>query len=68
MKLFDVVQLKVAREGFPVGTVGTIVQLHAPQTPPVYEVEFANARGETLAVVAVEEPSLELAVAHTPTT
>ena len=59
IKLLDVVALlkNAPTEGIVMGQVGTVVELLAPK---VYEVEFANQNGETIAMVAVEEKDLLL--------
>jgi len=44
-------------EGVVIGQVGTVVELLAPN---VFEIEFANQSGETIAMLAVEEKDLLL--------
>ena len=61
MKLFDLVILleDLPNVGLRKGMVGTIVALF--DTPEVaYEVEFANARGETLCEIALTASQLEV--------
>jgi hypothetical protein len=59
IKLLDVVAMlkDVSVEGVVLGQVGTVVELLAPS---VYEVEFTNQDGETIAMLAVKEKDLLL--------
>ncbi len=59
-KILDVVKTRVALpgDGIAAGTVGTVVDLYADGD---MEVEFANDRGETLALVAMAPGQLQLA-------
>lgn len=59
IKLLDVVAIlkDASGEGVVPGQVGTVVELLAPN---VYEVEFSNQNGETIAILAVEEKYLLL--------
>lgn len=59
IKLLDVVAMlkDASSEGVALGQVGTVVELLAPN---VYEVEFANQNGETIAMLAVGEKDLLL--------
>lgn len=59
IRLLDVVALlkDASNEGIVLGQVGTVVELLAPN---VYEIEFANQNGETIAMLTVEEKDLLL--------
>lgn len=59
-KVLDVVKTRVdlPTNGISAGTVGTVVDLYADGE---MEVEFANDRGETLALVAMAPGQLQLA-------
>ena len=59
IKLLDVVAMlkDASGEGVVLGQVGTVVELLAPN---IYEVEFANQEGETIAMLTVEEQDLLL--------
>jgi len=59
IKLLDVVALLkgAPNEGLVLGQVGTVVELLAPN---VFEIEFANTDGETIAMLAVEDKDLIL--------
>ncbi|MEU4531744.1 DUF4926 domain-containing protein [Micromonospora ureilytica] len=54
MELYDVVELRDARpsERLPAGAVGTVVHFFEGH-PPMYEVEFADADGRTIAMVTL---------------
>lgn len=58
-KVLDVVKTRVdlPGDGIAAGTVGTVVDLY---TDGEMEVEFANDRGETLALVAMAPGQLQL--------
>jgi DNA phosphorothioation-dependent restriction protein DptG len=64
LKLLDVVALLVdkAEEGLVTGQVGTVVEVLAPD---VYEVEFLNSRGRTIAVTELKRAEL-LLLQHEP--
>ena len=59
IKILDVVALlkDLSSEGLVLGQVGTVVEILAPH---VYEVEFANKRGETIVMMTLEEKDLLL--------
>jgi hypothetical protein len=64
VKLLDVVALLVDRpeEGLVVGQVGTVVELLAPD---VYEVEFLDSKGKTIAVTELKRAEV-LLLTHEP--
>ena len=59
-KVLDVVKTRIdlPADGIAAGTVGTVVDLYADGE---LEVEFANDRGETLALVAMAPDQLQSA-------
>lgn len=59
LKLSDVVALLVDKpeEGLGVGQVGTVVEVWAPD---VYEVEFVDSKGKTIAVTELKRADLLL--------
>ncbi len=64
VKLLDVVALLVDKpeEGLVVGQVGTVVELLAPD---VYEVEFLDSKGETIALTELKRSEV-LVLKHEP--
>jgi hypothetical protein len=64
VKLLDVVALLVEKpeEGLVVGQVGTVVEVLAPD---VYEVEFLDSKGKTLAVTELKRADM-LLLKHEP--
>jgi Domain of unknown function (DUF4926) len=64
VKLLDVVALLVDRpeEGLVVGQVGTVVEVLAPD---VYEVEFLDSKGKTIAVTELKRAEV-LLLTHEP--
>jgi catabolite regulation protein CreA len=64
VKLLDVVALLVdkAQEKLVTGQVGTVVEMLAPD---VYEVEFLDSKGHTLAVTELKRSEL-LLLQHEP--
>ena len=64
VKLLDVVALLVDKpqEKLVTGQVGTVVEMLAPD---VYEVEFLDSKGHTLAVTELKRPEL-LLLQHEP--
>jgi catabolite regulation protein CreA len=64
VKLLDIVALLVdkAEEGLVVGQVGTVVELLAPD---VYEVEFLDSKGKTIAVTELKRAEV-LLLTHEP--
>jgi hypothetical protein len=64
LKLFDVVALLVDKpeEQLVTGQVGTVVELLAPD---VYEVEFLDSKGRTIAVTELKRADL-LLLQHEP--
>jgi ribosomal 30S subunit maturation factor RimM len=59
IKILDVVALlkAIENEGTVLGQVGTVVESLAPG---IFEVEFSNKKGETIAMVPVSEKDLIL--------
>lgn len=59
IKLLDVVALlkNASEDGLVLGQVGTVVEILAPG---VFEVEFSNTSGETIAMLTVEDKDLIL--------
>ncbi|MBH5328672.1 DUF4926 domain-containing protein [Eikenella sp. S3360] len=55
-RLLDVVRLKrnVPEHGLRAGSIGTVVEVYGQDA---YEVEFANERGETLALLVLNGKS-----------
>jgi catabolite regulation protein CreA len=64
VKLLDVVALLVDKpeEGLVVGQVGTVVEVLAPD---VYEVEFLDSKGETIALTELKRSEV-LVLKHEP--
>ena len=64
VKLLDVVALLVDKpeEGLVVGQVGTVVEVLAPD---VYEVEFLDSKGETIALAELKRSEV-LVLKHEP--
>ena len=64
VKSLDVVALLVDKsdEGLVVGQVGTVVEVLAPD---VYEVEFLDSKGKTIAVAELKRPEV-LVLKHEP--
>jgi catabolite regulation protein CreA len=64
VKLLDVVALLVDKpeEGLVVGQVGTVVEMLAPN---VYEVEFLDSKGKTIAVTELGRAEV-LLLTHEP--
>lgn len=64
VKLLDVVALLVdkSEEGLVVGQVGTVVEVLSPD---VYEVEFLDSKGHTIAVTELKRADL-LLLQHEP--
>ena len=64
VKLSDVVALLVEKpqEGLVVGQVGTVVEV---LTPDVFEVEFLDSKGKTIAVTELKRADL-LLLQHEP--
>jgi hypothetical protein len=64
VKLLDVVALLVDKpeEGLVVGQVGTVVEVLSPD---VYEVEFLDSKGHTIAVTELKRADL-LLLQHEP--
>lgn len=64
VKLLDVVALLVDKpeEGLVVGQVGTVVELLAPD---VYEVEFLDSKGKTIALTELKRSEV-LVLKHEP--
>ena len=64
VKLLDVVALLVDKpeEGLVVGQVGTVVEVLAPN---VYEVEFLDSKGETIALTGLKRSEV-LVLKHEP--
>jgi hypothetical protein len=64
VRLLDVVALLVDKpqEKLVTGQVGTVVEMLAPD---VYEVEFLDSKGHTLAVTELKRPEL-LLLQHEP--
>jgi len=64
LKLLDVVALLVDKpqDGLVTGQVGTVVELLAPD---VYEVEFLDSKGRTIAVTELRRAEL-LLLQHEP--
>lgn len=54
LELYDVVELResISAEDLPAGAVGAIVDVF-DGTPPVYEVEFTDTDGRTVAMVTL---------------
>jgi len=57
VKLLDVVALLADKpsEGLSAGQVGTVVEVYAPD---VFEVEFLNAKGKTVALTELKRSEL----------
>jgi hypothetical protein len=64
VKLLDVVALLADKpdEGLVVGQVGTVVEVLAPG---VYEIEFLDSKGKTIAVTELKRPEV-LVLKHEP--
>ena len=64
VKLLDVVALLVDKpeEGLVVGQLGTVVEVLAPD---VYEVEFLDSKGETIALTELKRSEV-LVLKHEP--
>ncbi len=62
LKLLDVVALLVDKERLVTGQVGTVVEALSPD---VYEVEFLDSKGNTIAVTEFERADL-LLLQHEP--
>jgi hypothetical protein len=64
VKLLDVVALLADKpdEGLVVGQVGTVVEVLAPD---VYEIEFLDSKGKTIAVTELKRPEV-LVLKHEP--
>jgi len=64
VKLLDVVALLVDKpeEGLVVGQVGTVVEVLAPD---VYEVEFLDSKGKTIALTELKRSEV-LVLKHEP--
>ena len=64
VKLLDVVALLVDKpeEGLVVGRVGTVVEILAPD---VYEVEFLDSKGKTIALTELKRSEV-LVLKHEP--
>ncbi|ACY15269.1 DUF4926 domain-containing protein [Haliangium ochraceum] len=57
LELYDVVCLRVARDGVDTDTLGTLV-LAYESDPPEYEVEFCDADGVTIALLTLPGDAL----------
>lgn len=55
---YEIVKLRFPSSGFPAGTTGTVVMVY-DSVPPMYEVEFADAKGITLALLTLGDGDLE---------
>ena len=64
VKLLDVVALLADKpdEGLVVGQVGTVVEVLAPD---VYEIEFLDSKGKSIAVTELKRPEV-LVLKHEP--
>lgn len=61
-KEYDVIRLRQNKpsKGLAAGATGTILMIYTqPPLPPAYEVEFTDAEGNTVALLALQEEEIE---------
>lgn len=59
---YEVIRLKrdKSMSGLPAGATGTILLIYLqPPLPPAYEVEFTDGKGNTVALLALQEDEIE---------